>query len=361
MAKPRVAICGPSLTAVSGISTHLNQLLRSDLASDVQFIHFQVGSQGRHENALQRVARAFLSPLQLLIFMLRRQPGIIHINTTMTPRGFWRDAAYVYVARAAGRKVLYQVHGGVPPNQFFPPESWRGRFLRSVLRCADVIVVLSTADIAIYGELTDASKVRVIPNGVFLPESVAPVSPAAAPLQLVFLGRLVAAKGIDELISAMAILKQRGIPAKLTLAGAGPEETRLQSAVREAKLEDIIEFAGAVFGEEKRLLWARSAVFVFPSHDEKFPYSLLEAMAAGVVPVTCPVGAIPEMMEDRVHGLFVPLRDPRAIADAVERLYRNPDLRWRMRDACRERIETHFTMTKIAAQYRQVYMSLTAS
>src|SRR5882762_4403420 len=69
MTRHKIVLFGPSLDAVSGMSTHVRMLLASDLARDYELLHFQVGSEGRRENALQKLMRFTLSPLQLALFL----------------------------------------------------------------------------------------------------------------------------------------------------------------------------------------------------------------------------------------------------------------------------------------------------
>ena len=113
-----ILLLGPDLTAVSGISTHLNQLLASEVARRFRALHFQVGSEGRDESRIGKLWRALVSPVLLLWLLLRHRPEIVHINTAMEPKAFWRDLVYLLIARACGRRIVYQVHGGMLPEEF---------------------------------------------------------------------------------------------------------------------------------------------------------------------------------------------------------------------------------------------------
>ena len=116
MNPPVVLILGPHRAAVSGVSTHVNLLMDSSLGGDFELIHFQVGSEGREEGALARVLRLLASPFALAATLVFRRVAIVHINTSLNLRAYWRDLAYLLVARAFGARVLYQVHGGALPR-----------------------------------------------------------------------------------------------------------------------------------------------------------------------------------------------------------------------------------------------------
>src|SRR5690606_28601527 len=119
-------------------------------------------------------------------------------------------------------------------------------------------------------------------------------------------------------------------------------------------------FAGPAFGEEKARLLSQSDVLLLPSYGEGLPYALLEAMAAGVVPVGTRVGAIGDVVETGVHGLFVPVRDAAAIARALESL--DQDRAWlaRMSAAARKRIAAAYSIERVGADFASAYGALVA-
>jgi len=119
MNRPAILILGPSRAAVSGVSTHLNLLMDSGLAEDYELVHFQVGSEGRNEGALGKLLRLVVSPFALAATILFRHVALVHINSSLNRRAYWRDLAYLFVAKAMGARVLYQVHGGKLPLEFF--------------------------------------------------------------------------------------------------------------------------------------------------------------------------------------------------------------------------------------------------
>jgi glycosyltransferase involved in cell wall biosynthesis len=99
-------------------------------------------------------------------------------------------------------------------------------------------------------------------------------------------------------------------------------------------------------------------VLAFPSYGEGLPYALLASMAASAVPVIAPVGAMPQVMQNQVHGIFVPPRDPQALADALERLHRDRASLRRMVLAGRQRIVDQDSVGRVAAQFQRLYTSL---
>ena len=99
---------------------------------------------------------------------------------------------------------------------------------------------------------------------------------------------------------------------------------------------------------------ARSTVFALPSEIDKSPYSVLEAMFAGLPVVSTPVGGIPEMVLDGETGVLVPPGDEAAIAAALERLLGDDALRARMGAAARMRAHERFDARKTTAELLHV-------
>src|SRR5438874_204745 len=106
MRRATALLLGPRRDALSGVSTHVSLLLKSRLAQEFALIHFEVGGEGRNEGALGRAARLIVSPVRLAAAVLARRAVIVHLNTALTVRAYWRDLVYAIVAKLCGAKVL---------------------------------------------------------------------------------------------------------------------------------------------------------------------------------------------------------------------------------------------------------------
>jgi glycosyltransferase involved in cell wall biosynthesis len=359
--RPRVVLLGPARTAVSGVSTHLNQLFGSTLADSAELMHFQTGSEGRQESGLQKLLRFAFSPLTFLGFLLFWRPDIVHFNTPMRPKSFWRDLAYLVVARLLGCKVIYQVHGGALPHEFFHGSPLLTKLLARVLRASDVVVLLAQVELDAYRKFVPGTRLEVIANAVDATslEATTIEENPKGPLHLAYLGRLTEAKGIFDVVEALAILAREGRAITLSIAGSGPQECQLRTKVAELGLEDRVCFLGPLFGEQKKALWRSAHIFVFPTFFlEGLPYALLEAMAAGAVPVTTRVGAIPDVLEDGVHGVLVPAKEPAALATAIARLDDDREALIRMAVSGRQRVIERYNLARLADDFRNLYLSL---
>src|ERR1039458_5183778 len=358
MRKKSIVVLGPSLTAVSGVSTHLNMLYASQLTREFELIHFQVGSEGRRESDLGKALRALVSPWQLFLLIITRRPSIVHINSVRDSKALCRDFVYLIVAKGLGRKVVSQFHGGELPQTPFLRSRLHTWLLRCFMGWTDAVVVLSQEELRSHKAFSPAATIVCIPHAIISDELLGPISlpDAQRPLRLVFVGRLIREKGLFEVLEALPSLLASGRQIELHIAGAGREEPALKALASRLSLGSAVRFIGPVFGASKNRLWLLADVFVFPTyHKEGLPYALLEAMAAGTPPVTCAVAAIPDVITDGVHGLIVPSKNVQALATMIARLYDDRVLLYRMALAGRERVLEHYTLTPLSADFSRLY------
>jgi len=356
-------LLGPGREALSGVTTHINLLLGSKLGEEFTLTHFRVGSEGRSETGVGRGVRLLTSPFLLAATIVRRGVAIVHLNTSLNARAYWRDLAYLVVARVCGARVVYQVHGGALPQRFFGARRSLAALLRATLKLPDIVVVLAQCELEAYRVFAPGQQVIILPNGIdcgpYLKYARARTDPTA-PLGLIYVGRLAWDKGLYEALQGLRLARSLGVRARLVIAGSGPEHARLEEYVHELDLAEDVRFAGAARGEHKIRLLSEADVLLLPSYGEGLPFALLEGMAAGVPAIATRVGAIPDVMTDGVHGVFVPPRNPDAIARAIGELAADRKRLVRMSAVCRERIATAYSIERAADELSRLYWALYA-
>jgi glycosyltransferase involved in cell wall biosynthesis len=363
MSRATILICGPHRDAVSGVSTHVNLLMGSSLAEDFELAHFQVGSEGRGEGVPGRLARLALSPLALFATILFRHVAIVHLNTSLNPRAYWRDLAYLLVAKLLRARVVYQVHGGQLPHKFFERSRVLTALLRWSLGLPDLVLVLASVELEAYRAFIPAQRVVTLPNGIDCrPFARVPTvrSRADHPFRLVYIGRFAREKGLYEALQGVRLAAGVGIDARIVMAGEGAEGEKLQAYARALGLGARAIFIGAVFGDDKVRLLGGADVAILPSYAEGLPYALLEAMAAGIPVLATPVGAIPDVVTHGIHGYLAPPRDAAAIASAIVALATDRErLSWMSR-ACRKRVLAAYSIERLARELALYYRGLAA-
>ncbi|CAM3724996.1 glycosyltransferase family 4 protein [Tsukamurella ocularis] len=338
----RVLVVGPAPPGPNsrgGMATVIGHMAaQPDPSIEVRLVTTYVdGTVGQRLRAgLGGMARGTLA-------VARRDVDVLHVHLSHGG-SVVRKAPLLWAARLRGVPAV--VHG-----HSFDFGGWMARLpapARALVRAAlpaDRWLVLGTGLAAEYTEALrlDPARVEVRYN----PVPPLPARPAdeEAPgtgatdgvVRAVALGRLGVRKGSYDLIAAVAALPA-AVRARLhlTLAGDG-EVAEVRAAAAAAGVEDAVTIRGWVDPAGRDALLAESRIFVLPSYDEGLPMALLEAMAAGLVPLTTPVGGIPEAITDGLDGLLVPPGDVPALAAALRRLVEDPALRRRLAAGARDR------------------------
>ena len=172
--------------------------------------------------------------------------------------------------------------------------------------------------------------------------------------------RMLWPKGVGELVDAARILRKRGKPVNIRLVGVPDPSSRVSVPERqllEWQAEGVVEWLG--YREDVADIWRHSNIAILPSYyREGIPRSLLEAAACGRAIVTTDMPGCREIVQHGRNGLLVSPRSPAAIADAIDLLAGDPDLRRRMGQVGREMVEREFAEEHVVAQTLDVYRAL---
>ncbi len=208
------------------------------------------------------------------------------------------------------------------------------------------------------------TKTAIIPMGIH-PEQFSGQSYVKKKkrITILFVGRLIQWKGVTYLIHAIKLVISRGWDVHLNIIGNGPEKEELQQFTHTLGIPSNVHFLGNM--ERKQLLsqYKNADLFVLPSivyknQTEGLGVVLLEAMASGVPVIGSNIGGIPDIIKDDVNGLLVPPGDPQALADAIIRILKNPDLAERFRKAGQETVRDRFSWDVITDQFVEVYQEI---
>jgi glycosyltransferase involved in cell wall biosynthesis len=171
---------------------------------------------------------------------------------------------------------------------------------------------------------------------------------------VVFVGELRQLKGVDVLISALALLARQGRTISANIVGEGPDRRSLEAQARAQHPGAAIKFVGAL---PARAAFALGRLLVVPSRAESLPYIVLEAAAAGLPLVATRVGGIPEILGPDSDDLVAP-GDAAALAQAILRAQCRPASKQAIAARLRDRVRAQFsvdTMTEaVLAAYREI-------
>lgn len=197
-----------------------------------------------------------------------------------------------------------------------------------------------------------------IPNGIDAKQFDVARESASVPHQdmgitrIIFVGRLIWAKGVQDLITAVSMLnEQERARVKVQIIGEGLYRNKLEEQVLKLHLTPQFAFLGAHPASAIPALLARADIFVNPSYSEGLPRSVLEAGAAGKAVIATDVGGTEEIIEDGVSGILLPPKSPEALRGALTRLLDDEELRKRMGNAAKNYVRSNFDWDRIADKY----------
>jgi glycosyltransferase involved in cell wall biosynthesis len=166
------------------------------------------------------------------------------------------------------------------------------------------------------------------------------------PFRIFSCGRLNPCKGHDDLIAAIALLRDRGIDAQLEIAGAddslGRYQPMLGKEIAELKLSERVKLLGAVSEERVREGLEKSHVFALASLHEPLGVAIMEAMAMEMPVVATRAGGVPELIDERIDGILVEPRNRQDLARGLETVARDADLARKLAAAAREKVTRSF-------------------
>jgi glycosyltransferase involved in cell wall biosynthesis len=181
-------------------------------------------------------------------------------------------------------------------------------------------------DLFVSKGICPSEKARVIGGSGIDLTHYHPIPDAQLAFDFIFIGRLLADKGIREFLGALDILRAKGhAPRAIILGERDSNPTSLsEDELAQWRKKGIAEFRGQV--EDVRPFLAQSLTLVLPSYREGMPRSVLEAMALGRAVIASDVPGCRHAVTNGVNGLLVPARDPKALADAMEILLLSREL-----------------------------------
>jgi phenylacetate-CoA ligase len=328
----RVLMCGTDLAGRGGIAAAVASWRAAGwfAREGVRYVPSHV--DGARRAKLAMFCRALLA-------LLRTRPRIVHVHAA-SHASFYRKALLLALARARGCRTVFHLHGG----GFAAFAASRAALVRHTLLRCDAVLALSSHWADYLRTLAPGARVTVLPNTVTLPVQA---MDRVEPCRILFVGRVEAAKGVNELIEAAARLAPRYPLLRLVLAGSGALH---QGAAH-------LERTGWIDAGQRAEELQRAAIFCLPSHAEGLPLALLEAMAAGKAIVASAVGAIPEVLAPDA-GLLVPPRDVDALVAALEQLLADPRAAAAMGARARSVVAARYDSRQVETTLSDLYRAL---
>lgn len=372
--RPRVLMTGPTPPPVGGIASVIQTILDSALHDTYDFSVLSMSQVRRPvRDPFSRVLNVALargfgfdgvvsleSRAKLAAFrsaLARERPDLLHLHSSHA-YDFWLSAWMARDARRRGIPSLLHVHGlfdVVVPHY----SALRRAVFARALRAPDRMIVLSEGWKRWFSDWCPPDRLVVVRNCVDVRRFPAPqFGRERAETRVLFVGtQEPKRKGGYDILAAAPDVIRADPRVRFVFVGADLEDLEARF-VRGTPLAPYFEFAGNKNAAEIAPYFADADLLLLPSYSEGLPIALLEAMAAGLPVVACPVNGVPEAMAEPDNGIFVAPGNTPALARAVVELLRDPVRRERIGRANRARAEAEFDRTHFADRLGHVYASV---
>ncbi len=310
--------------------------------------------------------------LALFNIYRKERPDIIHLNSSKIgglgalAANFYKLSCFV-LRESCIVKTVFTVHGWPFKEDRFILSKitiWFLSWLSSLFQ--DKIILINTADYETARRFVPERKLVFIHNGVaeidFLARREARAffakkieRPAASDTILVgTVAELTKNKGLDYLIESALDLRSNFL---ILIIGGGEDKKRLEARIKDRELSGKVFLLD--FLPDAARYFKGFDVFVLPSLKEGLPYTVMEAMAAGLPIVATKVGGIPDLIENHKNGFLVAPKNPQTLVEALERLILEPRLAEKFGEENIRKINTRFRLQGMLEKTVQLYQRLT--
>ncbi|MAZ34249.1 MAG: hypothetical protein CMO06_13985 [Thalassospira sp.] len=300
-----------------------------------------------------KLLTAFYLSLRLF-FELWRKPDALYINFSPTGGALYRDGIYALMSKLFGVPAILHLHGqGLQASR----ESRFAGWLQHRAFAGQTAIILGDA---LRQELTglDCQSTIIancLPDEAF--EITRSLSGNITP-RLLYLSNLFRSKGIDDVLAACAILRQRNIDFALDIAGAEGDISvgDLERLIDTFGLENHCLYHGLVNAGCRAKLLSKANLFVFPTRypNEAQPLVVLEAMAAGVPVITSSIGALGDIVRDGETGRICQPGNPEMLANRISDALAKTKETQDMANAAQAFCHAHFSKTRFDQDWQRL-------
>jgi glycosyltransferase involved in cell wall biosynthesis len=344
---------------VGGLGFACQSLVSSPLAGEFEFV--PVDSTIESLRSRTTLARLPSAAARIVRSAWTLSAGRIDTALCFSSHGtsFLEKGVVVLAGRLLGRRMILLPRSGHLVRQTARSRLFRG-FARAVLGRASVVVCQSAWWQAFYRGLAGGDPERFVVVENWLPEEdfIAADAPVAASGEGAFvvgyLNRVEADKGIYEFVEAVRRAHAANHAIRGVIYGDGREAEPLRARLAAEGLDEVITWGGWLDDRGRRRALRALDAYLFASHAEGFPNSLLQVIAQKVPVISVRVGAVVDMLEHGVSGLLTEVGDVQALAGHVLELAANAPLRVRLAEAAYARASAHNRLSGAVDRFRAI-------
>lgn len=360
----KILITVPRLYLKGGVANYF-QTIRKYLSYEVDY--FYLGAIKANETGIEKIKHLTTDVLSFHNLMRKDQIryDLVHLNPSFNFGALIRDGIMLRIANSYGNKTLVFFRGFNLENVNIVDRFFRNIFFKNYNK-ADCFILLGS-------EFKDQLKKWRFNQPIFLETTIVDDEFAKSfslgtrinriknrkNVRLLFLSRLIKEKGALETLQAFYLLSKKYSNLYLTIAGDGPLINQIRHLSTCMGLNEKITFPGYVTGEHKKEILLNSDIYVFPSHSEGMPNSILEAMAYGLPIVSTSVGGIKDFFVNGTNGFLMQGNTPESIVNELTKIIDNKEQQIIMSVNNYQSV-TRFLASSVARRLENIYDKIAA-
>lgn len=293
-----------------------------------------------------KVSRYFKILLQVIISLIKDNPGVIYLAISAKGIGFYKDFPIAVLAKLFGKKLVLHYHNkGVCKHE----HKFFDNLLYQILFKNTKIILLSERLFKDVSKYVKKENVFFCPNGIPVLNLEKEVLPKINEIpQLLFLSNLIESKGVYVLLDALKILNDNNVKFHCNLVGGEGDISLKQLAqkINNLNLQNCVSYLGKKYNHEKHKVFQSSDIFVFPTfyHNETFGIVNIEAMMFGLPVISTSEGGIPDVVKNGETGFIIENQNSNQLAEKIKWFIDNPEQASLMGEKGREHFLENYTL-----------------
>jgi len=359
MIRKKILLLGKLPPPYMGPSIATEIILKSTLKNNFELVHLNTKINHKISSfgtwSFTKVFKNSSIYFKMFLLLSKHKPNVVLIPISQTTTGFFKDSLFILIAKLFGKKVLLQLRGSNFKTWINNSSSINKWYVKYILKKTQGMIVLGNNLKYLFADYYADDKIFVVPNGG---DYTVPKRNNSDEVKILYLSNLLASKGVENVFKATEILHQN-TNNRFSIDFIGEwhnEQTKATCLSIKEKNQLPIRIHTSKGVLEKFQYLADADVFVFPPKEpEGHPWSIVEAMAAGLPVISTNQGAIIESVINEVNGFIVEPNNPQQIAEKLKLLVEDIELRKKMGVVSRELYLANFTEEKMVEKLTTVF------
>jgi len=332
-----------------------SKLLKENFDIQTIGISYKNKIEDRRIFSLRKIYTIILVWFKLFKSLVYFKPNQVYFQISPIGVAFFRDCIYILLIKIFRIHIIFHLHGkGIyeyTKNSSFKTKIYKWAFKNSSVICLSKLLTYDLENIY-------TGKFYILPNAIRNKE-LKREQPKEDIINILFLSNIIVSKGIIDFLDAFKLLisykLQKNYKGYIVGKEVDLNRETLEKEIENRDLKGRLEYLGAKYDIEKTAILNKTHILVHPTLNDVWGLVILEAMQASIPVIATKEGAIPEIIDDGITGFLVEKNNPQQIAEKIEILINNPELRKKMGEAGRKKFLEKYTIDIFEKNIKNVF------